>query len=584
MYSYAKYFLPAACFLLLAVFFMQLPNPRLCALRERRAKEYRLRRADAGIMAAITLVYAAAAFSGLGNTKSPQSFVYLGDRTAEIELDLGGGTASKLMLFTGVGLGSYTVEYTTDGSDLYTLCTVEQSHADVLKWIRADCDYMVTGGTIRIRGTGNVWLGEVVALTEEGETVPAVSGTPELIDEQALCPDRQTFLNSTYFDEIYHARTAWEHLHGVWPYEITHPPLGKCIISLGVALFGMTPFGWRFSGTLFGVLMLPILYIFAKKLFGGRLVPAATTALMATDFMHFVQTRIATIDTYAVFFTLLMYLFLYLFITGRRLRDLALCGLSFGLGAASKWTCFYAGAGLAVIWLLWVIQEFRTKRMDWAGFAKNALFCVAVFVLIPALIYDLSYLPYGIAKGVRNPFSREYLNMVLDNQRYMFNYHSQLVATHPYSSHWYQWILDIRPILYYLDYLPDGRHVSFGAFVNPVLCWGGLMALFVLLSLVVLRRDRVSAYLLLGYLAQLLPWVLVPRLTFAYHYFPCTVFLALALGRCFDLMQRCRKPGKLLVGGFVGLSLVVFVLFYPNLAGLPIPNGILRSWLPTWPF
>ena len=296
--------------------------------------------------------------------------------------------------------------------------------------------------------------------------------------------------------------------------------------------------------------------------------------------MHFVQTRIATIDTYAVFFILLMYLF----VTEGRLRDLALCGLSFGLGAASKWTCFYAGAGLAVIWAVWVIREARAGRLDLLGFVKNALFCVMFFILVPGLIYYLAYIPYGVAQGKTNLLSRDYLNIVLDNQRYMFNYHSQLVATHPYSSHWYQWLLDIRPILYYLDYLADGRVVSFGAFVNPVLCWGGLLALFVLGFLTVVRRDRVSAYILLGYLAQLLPWVLVPRLTFAYHYFPCTIFLALALGRCFDIMERNVRYGKLYADGFAALSIAVFVLFFPVLAGIPIGKSILRSWLPTWPF
>jgi dolichyl-phosphate-mannose--protein O-mannosyl transferase len=330
--------------------------------------------------------------------------------------------------------------------------------------------------------------------------------------------------------------------------------------------------------------MLPILYYFAKKLFGGYLVPTSCAVLMATDFMHFVQTRIATIDTYAVFFILLMYLFMYLFITEDRLWALALCGISFGLGAAAKWTCFYAGAGLAVIWLLWAIHGFRAGTLNLKGFVKNALFCVVFFVLVPCGIYYLSYYPYGVAEGKTNIFSRDYLNMVLSNQQYMFNYHSQLIATHPYSSDWYQWLLDIRPILYYLDYLPDGRHVSFGAFVNPVLCWGGLFALFVLGFLAVARRDLPSAYILLGYLAQLLPWVLVQRLIFAYHYFPCTVFLALALGRCFDVMLRNDRHGWVYVCGFAALSCAVFVLFYPNLAGLPVASGILRSWLPTWPF
>ena len=64
-------------------------------------------------------------------------------------------------------------------------------------------------------------------------------------------------------------------------------------------------------GALFGVLMLPILYLFLKNLFGKTPVAACGSALFAFDFMHLTQTRIATIDTYGVFFILLMYYFLY---------------------------------------------------------------------------------------------------------------------------------------------------------------------------------------------------------------------------------------------------------------------------------
>ena len=33
--------------------------------------------------------------------------------------------------------------------------------------------------------------------------------------------------------------------------------LGKLIIGLGIRIFGITPFGWRFMGTLFGVRIIP---------------------------------------------------------------------------------------------------------------------------------------------------------------------------------------------------------------------------------------------------------------------------------------------------------------------------------------
>ena len=584
MTHWTRYCLPAACFLLLTAFFLLLPDLRRCSLRPTRGQWNRLTRTDAWLMAALTLAYAVVAFTGLGDRTAPQSFVNMEGHTAELRVSAEGGAVKRLMLYTGVGIGGYEISYTGDGAEESVLASFEQSHAEVLKWEEVELSRPVTGGVLRVRGWGNVWLGEIVALTEEGQTVALESADGALCDEQSLVPQKQNFMNSSYFDEIYHARTAWEHLRRIYPYEITHPPLGKLIIGLGIRLFGMTPFGWRFSGTLFGVLMLPLLYVFAKKLFGGTTAPAACTALMATDFMHFVQTRIATIDVYSVFFILLMYLFMYQFVSGEGKRYLALSGIAFGLGAASKWTCLYAGAGLAVIWAIWVIRSVRQGKLDFRGFLKNCGFCVIFFVLIPLLIYDLSYLPYGLATGKTNPFSPAYIRMVLDNQDYMFSYHSQLVATHPYSSHWYQWLLDIRPILYYLEYFPDGTHASFGAFVNPVLCWGGLLSLFVLGYLAIARRDGASQYILLGYLAQLLPWVLVPRLTFAYHYFPCTVFLALSLGRCFDLVVRSEKRGRLYTVGFALLSLAVFVLFYPCLAGLPVHESNLRSWLPTWPF
>ena len=580
----SQYSLPLALALLLMAFFIALPELKHALLLEPERERYAIKRPDVLIMAFISLCYGTLAFYRLGNTQSPESFVDMQDKTAFVELELSEQRVTRLMLYTGIGIGGYTIEYTTDGVDNYVLAEFKQSHAEDLKWHELALDYYVSGGTVKITGYGNVYLGEVVPLTESGEVTGCTSADAALCDEQHLVPEKQTFMNSSYFDEIYHARTAWEHLEGIYPYEITHPPLGKIIISLGISLFGMTPFGWRFSGTFFGVLMLPLMYVFSKKLFGGRAVPTATTLLMATDFMHFVQTRIATIDTYAVFFILLMYLFMYLYLSGGRWRDLALSGVFFGLGAASKWTCLYAGAGLALLWLIHVILKARRGEMDLKGFFKLCAFCVLFFVLIPCLIYYLSYIPYGIAEGKGNIFSADYLRIVLDNQRYMFSYHSGIVSEHPYSSRWYQWMLDIRPILYYLEYLPDGRRASFGAWVNPVLCWGGLISLFFTGYLAIGRRDMRSGFILLGYLAQLLPWVPIARLTFAYHYFPCTVFLCLSMGQMFNVCRLNSKGWQARLAGFVLLSLAVFLLFYPALSGAPRGTTDILRWLPTWPF
>ena len=588
------YSLPLAGAVLLLAFFWGLPDLRRCPLPKKLTDARPGLHWDALILLAIALPCALVSFRGLGDRSAPQSFVPLAGDTVTLTLPEGAAPASA-MLYSGVGIGGYELDFSADGEHWDTACAFDQDHVAVLKWHALSWDAEASGRYVRLRWTyGEPWLGELVFLDESGAVIaPEACSHSALCDEQALVQTAATLENSSYFDEIYHARTAWEHLNGVWPYEISHPPLGKEIMSLGIALFGMTPFGWRFMGTLFGLLMLPVMYAFLKELFGGRWVPALGTLVFASDFMRFTQTRIATIDTYGVFFILLMYLFFYGWLRRGSRLSLALAGISFGLGAASKWTAIYAGAGLGVLWLLYWLDRFLNEDRGGQGgssalprvFLQNVAFCLIFFVAVPALIYYLSYLPYGRARLLA-PFTREYTHMVLENQRFMFTYHAGIVAEHPYASRWYQWLLDIRPILYYLEYLPEGRHRAIAAFLNPALCWGGLLSLFVLLYAAVWRRDRKAAFLLLGYLAQLLPWVLIRRLTFAYHYFPCSVFLVLALGYVFALMREGRRRWLCWAIPFTAVSLGLFWLFYPVLSGAPMLSRystVFLKWLPTWP-
>ena len=140
-----------------------------------------------------------------------------------------------------------------------------------------------------------------------------INTSSELHDERKTVPNRESYYNSTYFDEIYHARTAYEFINSEHVYEWTHPPLGKVFIAMGIKMFGMNPFGWRITGTVFGILMLFFIYIFVKKMTNQTWLSAISTLVFAFDFMHFTQTRIATIDVYVTFFIILMYLFMYIY-------------------------------------------------------------------------------------------------------------------------------------------------------------------------------------------------------------------------------------------------------------------------------
>ena len=579
--SWLTYFLPAAVLLLIVLFYMGTPSLRRADIECGDGKGFC--RLDCLLLALIVILYAFPAFYNLGDTSAPDSFRHF-EPMESITLDLGKEcTVNEIFFYPGLNTGSYIVEYSADGAEFRAAADIKQDYISLFKWSNAEFldGSELSTRYIRITADSDMYMGELSIITDNGRYV----GSGELFDEQELVPEYMTYLNSTYFDEIYHARTAYENIEGIYPYEVSHPPLGKLIIALGIEAFGMNPFGWRFSGALFGVLMLPLMYVLLKKMFGGTAVPACGTAIMAADFMHFTQTRIATIDTYAVFFILLMYLFMYLFVSGGKLRHLALSGIFFGIGAACKWTCFYAGAGLAVIWAIYWLRNPDIKK-----FLKNCLFCVCFFVIIPAAIYYVSYFPYAQAKGMSGIgmfFTGDYAKIVLDNQNFMFSYHSGVHSEHPYSSRWYQWMLNIRPILYYLQYYSDGTRSSFGAFLNPVLCWGGLIALGMNVYLALFRKDRMSEFIVIGYLAQLLPWVFITRTTFEYHYFPASVFLLLAMCRIFALTVKARKDWRTSVFGLTGTAVALFLLFYPVLSGKTVDGAIasgLLKWLPTWPF
>jgi len=585
--------LPAAAIALTLALFLQLAWPARAPIPRRTS-----RRGGIGI-AVLTAVYAVAAFTGLGSANAPQHFCTLeAGESATLALD-GAHGIDTVWYYTGLYTGEYTLAYSDDGITYTAAGTMPQGYADLFKWLQpqpAD-SAPATAAYVRVTASAHLELGELALLDAQGERIavreitgPATAAA--LCDEADTVPTSSTYYNSSYFDEIYHARTAYEHLRGVYPYEVSHPPLGKELLSLGIRLFGMTPFGWRCMGALFGVAMLPLMWDLLRRMFRDDCVALCGATLLACDFMHLTQTRIATIDSFATLFILLMYLFLYRYFTEGKLRHLAACGVTFGIGAATKWTCLYAGAGLGVLWVLhWVFQGVQAHRAgDGRRYVRRLLgnigFCLVFFVLVPGMIYYASYYPYGAARGLHGAgmyFTREYAAIVLENQRFMFTYHAGLVATHPYASRWWQWLLDLRPILYYLSY-GDGTVSTIGAFVNPLLCWGGLLALPVLAYRAV-RHDRTALFLLVGYLAQVLPWVFISRLTFEYHYFAATLFLVLALGYVFD---RLRQRGSFgIVYAFTAASGALFALFYPVLTGVTVTRSYtwnVLKWLPDWPF
>ncbi|MGN0984854.1 MAG: glycosyltransferase family 39 protein [Candidatus Enterenecus sp.] len=610
-------------------------------------KRHPMERRDLLPLLLVTAVYAFTAFFQLGDTDAPQTytvFQYGDSYTFSYAQPV---TVDRISYYTSLGTGSYTLEYSSDGETWESL-TLEQPYHALLKWgvvdltgseEDEDASSIITARYFRVSArkverVEGLWLAELALWNGDEALEPSYvsSGGEALFDEREVWAQKATYMNSSYFDEIYHPRTALEHLNNVYPYEVSHPPLGKLIIAAGVKLFGMTPFGWRFMGTLFGVLMLPVLYVFLKNLFGKTAAAFCGTCLFAFDFMHLVQTRIATIDTYGVFFILVSYYFMYRWLTvpsGSRLRTsilpLFLCGLFWGIGCASKWTVVYAGVGLALLWLLGLIfkgrewQDLAAQRADDPTAPRLPRFApcvvgttaprlprfapcvvgttalsVVFFVVIPVCIYVASYLPYATAQAARTEGGAVTLTGLLDivweNQKFMLTYHQGVHDSHPYESYWYQWIFDARPILYYRDLDlagTQGIKSLFASFNNPLVSWMGLLAFFAVLIQTIRRKCGKGLFILIAILSQFVPWLGIGRTLFAYHYFPTVLFLVFAITYLMDdMLTRRRRGYKLAVYGFTGCTAALYALFYPALTGLYTSlwyNDVFLRWFPSWP-
>lgn len=571
-----------------------------------------LTKKDLLCMLIVTAVYSCFALYDLGERTAPVSAYPMGKGQA-IELSFSEAPSSLSYYIAPWHNRTFLLE--GKGADTAVWSpAVEASFQKVFTWQELPLE--VPSSRIRLTlKDDQASLLELVFLDQAGNPVQPLNAAdyPALFDEQDRYHGPLSFRNSMYFDEIYHGRTAYEFLNGLTSYENTHPPMGKIFIALGVSLFGMNPFGWRIAGTFFGILMVPVLYLFARRISGNTLLSALACVLFAFDFMHFTQTRIATIDVFITFFVIFMYYFMYQYSCmsfydtplARTWLPLGACGICMGLGVASKWTGVYAGAGLALIFFGTLFRRYReylfakkTPEGMSNGIShahilqafhpcarKTILFCLVFFVALPALIYLLSYLPF------RDYGDRGLIDRMLHNQQTMFSYHSDLESTHPFSSPWYDWPIIKRPMWYYSRVVTQtatgGLREGISAFGNPAVWWPGIAASLYMIYLWAAKKDRTAAFLTVGYLAQYLPWSFVSRSTYIYHYFPSVPFVVLMIMYSFAQWKGRASRRAFLAGAlsYVLLAVGLFLLFYPVLSGQPVEASYVSRflrWFNSW--
>lgn len=413
------------------------------------------------------------------------------------------------------------------------------------------------------------------------------------------------------FDEVYYAQNANSLLHHGVELDpksaaaqfIVHPPIGKWMIAVGIKLFGYREFGWRFMGALVGAASIVMIFYIARRLFANYFLALAAGILMSADGLNLVMSRTALLDIFLMFFTLLAFLFLL------RSQHFA-AGISLGLAAATKWSGVYYLFAYLGFTLYAQYRQNRALEMENPAKAllrEKVLKRITQYLFIPISIYALSWIGWFFnTSGYDRQWAREQghgnfgfipgpIRSLWHYHSEMWNFHTTLTTSHPYSANPWSWLIMARPTSFYYE-APKGCGVpacaqEVLALGTPLLWWFGVAAIAVTFGYWVARREWQSGLLLLSLAAGYLPWFnWQKRTVFNFYTIAFEPFLILIIVFCLSKYLEPRIDGlankwrRFTSYGFLLVIVVNFLYFLPLDLGSVITYSHWSSliWFPSW--
>jgi dolichyl-phosphate-mannose-protein mannosyltransferase len=419
------------------------------------------------------------------------------------------------------------------------------------------------------------------------------------------------------------------------PEFVVHPPVGKWMIAIGEWIFGpASSFGWRFSVALCGTLSVLLLGRIAHRLFGSALLATTASLLLAVDGQEFVHSRTGILDLFIMFWALAGFGCLLIDRDRTRARlaratDLTRWGpwtgprwwriagvLCLTLCTGVKWSGLYFAAAFLTLSVAW---DATARR---AAGVRRPLVGAAVLDAGQAFVTTAVLLPAGYlatwtgwfrsTKGWDRSWGRQHpaahgWGWVPDALRSLWHYHGEmwhfnvtLHTPHPYMANPWGWTILARPTAFYYETVTQGHggcsvaqcSQAVLALGNPLIWWGGTLALAVLAFRWALSRDWRAGAIATGFGAGWLPWFLYQdRTIFQFYAVAFVPWVVLAVTYCLGLLvgprdrpAAGRRPAVLAAGSYVFVTVLTFWFFYPILAAQVIPHAgwALRMWFPSW--
>src|ERR1700678_508237 len=257
------------------------------------------------------------------------------------------------------------------------------------------------------------------------------------------------------FDETYYAKDAWSILqHGVeWNYVsnantliqgghtsnlfaacstaidptchgeyVVQPEVGKLLIAVGEAIFGLNSFGWRFSSAVFGTLSILLICRIARRMTRSTLLGCIAGLLMSLDGLEFVLSRTGILDIFLMFFVLAAFgcMVIDRDVARARLADLVAAGpadetgprlgmrkwrvwggIFVGLAIAVKWNAVFYLLALVILGTCWDVGARRAAglRGYFRGtFRYDVIWLPLTYLVFPFIVYVATWSDWLISR------------------------------------------------------------------------------------------------------------------------------------------------------------------------------------------
>ncbi len=406
------------------------------------------------------------------------------------------------------------------------------------------------------------------------------------------------------FDEVYFINFASDYFTGSYYFDL-HPPLGKLLLygfglltgfngqpavsAIGESFTNVSYAYLRLFPIICGSLIPPIIYLLARRLKLSIVAAVFASIAIIVENSLVVQSKFVLMDNSLILFGFLG-LLLYLksldtdiSVSPRQKFALKLlAGISLSFALSIKWTgASFLGMVLAFELYRAIKQRFSRKEF------MQSIFC---FVLAPIIVYlSIFYIHFKLLPnpGPGDAFmsqafkSSSFVDRFAELNKVMLLSNGSLSTAHAYASKWYTWPIMERGIYYWQDsQYPDKMIYLLG---NPFVYWLSSLGLIVLLIFVIFKKDRskTALFLLFGFLLNYLPFALITRPMFLYHYFVALIFAIISLGYILDKIKDIKKL-KMIILVILTVFTISFIYFSPLTYGLASKDIHQRFWFSSW--